>query len=84
MQFWPGLHEAPHAPQLKKSLLRFTQESPQVVVSAEHMPTHTLPSQSSPAAHLVPQPPQFAGSLRVSAQTPPQSVSAPPHAHEPP
>jgi hypothetical protein len=46
--------------------------------------THDPAWQTAPALHLVPQAPQFVGSMVVSVQRPPQNVSPTRHAHEPP
>src|SRR5690606_34135636 len=68
--------------------------APAVVLPAPPLPVaaaHTPAEHAAPFAHAFPQPPQLAGSLMVSTQTPPQSVSvlrsqahAPPTQRRPP
>jgi hypothetical protein len=45
--------------------------------------THVPPVHVRSVAHALPHDPQFAPSVLVSTQRPPQSISPVPHAHEP-
>jgi hypothetical protein len=49
------------------------------VVPPEHASAQVPPEQTSPGAHVVPQPPQFAGSVWVLTQLWPHFVEPPPH-----
>src|SRR5687767_1088717 len=53
------------------------------VVPAGQLAMHVDAPQTSPAAQTVVHIPQWVGSLVISTQTPPQSVSPPGHAHIP-
>jgi hypothetical protein len=74
----PG-HAVPQAPQLRLLFWRFTHAFPHCVSppAVLHVPVHTPAVQSVPAWHRFRQPPQLFGSLCVSVQVVPQSVSAP-------
>jgi hypothetical protein len=68
-------HVTPHAPQLKGSVPRSTQNPLQFVVPGGHV--HVPPKQPWPGAHARPQAPQLLRSADGSRQRPPQSIMPP-------
>jgi hypothetical protein len=64
----------PHAPQFLGWVAVSTQRAPHAVRPVGHAAAHVPAAQVSPAAHGVPQPPQFAGSASMSTHTPAHSV----------
>jgi hypothetical protein len=85
-----GPQTLPHEPQFEESLVVSMHAAappspPHEVRPAPHVVPHMLPVHVSPAAHLLPQPPQLFGSTVVSKQDMPHIVVPPPHvsAHAP-
>ena len=72
-------HERPHAPQLATSVVASMHLPPQMMRGEAQPDTHAPFMHVSPAVQLMPQPPQFVGSLCVLAQRPRQSVCDPGH-----
>ena len=75
-QLPPMAHCWLHAPQLRLSLVVFTHEPLHVVSAAPpsvavHVVVHVPLLHTWPAAHAMPQPPQFCGSLAIAVQAPP-------------
>jgi hypothetical protein len=70
-QFAPVPQTTLHAPQLEGSVSRSVQAPLQFACDAEHVVVHTPAEHTCPPAtlHVVPQPPQFFGSLWMSVQT---------------
>jgi hypothetical protein len=69
-----GAHALLHAPQLRASVMRFTQLEPHIVWPAPHIiiiaPMHAPAVQVCPALHATPHVPQLAGSDCVSVHIP--------------
>ena len=78
-----GPQTIPHAPQFFRSDSTFTHPPVQSLVGAAHVARHTPPLHTWPAAQLVEQPPQCAGSLPVSTQRLLQRVAPAGHEHCP-
>jgi hypothetical protein len=66
-------HAAPHALQLELSVFVSTHCPPHAVSPVGHAPVQTPAEQTWAAVHLVPHPPQLAGSFTVGMHWPLQS-----------
>jgi hypothetical protein len=72
MQSCVDPHACPHAPQLLTLLDKSTHDVPHAAMCAGHVATQAAATHTRPAAHALPQPPQFAPSIAMSAHESPQ------------
>lgn len=79
----PCGHRAQLAPQCSLSVAISKQRAPAQLWGWEQLATHRPASQNWAAGHVVPQPPQFAGSVRTLVHAPSQSCSPAAQAHTP-
>lgn len=71
-QLRPPVQVTPHAPQLRLSPPRSTQDRPHTVWPAPQPPEQTPFEQTWVGAQTIPQPPQWRGSLAISTHIVPQ------------
>jgi hypothetical protein len=82
LQFSPGAHALPHAPQFATSVFRLAHAEPQTLSPAA-VQLHTPSAHACPAAQALPHFPQFSALLPMSTQAPSQSTWPSGQVHSP-